>query len=119
MNSDMPTVNEYPKLVRDRIPEIIKQREGQDVPIRYLSDDSEYLVYLLKKVIEEATELSEATADSNIQEEIADIYEVIDVIIKLKMLSVEEIRAIQVEKRKKRGGFARRLLMLGNSRDQT
>ncbi len=113
---DLPVENEYPKLVRDRIPEIIKQIERQDVPVRQLSKDSEFLEYLLKKIIEEAEELSEATTDSNLKEEIADVYEIIDAIIELKKLSTTEINSIQDEKRQKRGGFKQRLLMLGKLR---
>ncbi len=104
--------NEYPKLVRDKIPAIILQNDGFDVPTRTLAEDTEYLGYLLKKVVEEAAELSEATTDSNIVEEIADVYEVIDAILKLKGVENAEVVAVQDAKRKKRGGFDDRLLML-------
>lgn len=112
--TDLPIENEYPKLVRDKIPEIIKQKEGRIAATRVLDDDNEFLGFLLKKVVEEAEELSRATSDHNIQEEIADVYEIIDTIIKLKGMSAKDITTTQDEKRAKRGGFDQRLIMLNN-----
>ena len=114
--TDLPRENEYPKLVRDKIPVIIQQNEGRTATIQALDDDKEFLSFLLKKVVEEAEELSHATNDHNLQEEIADVYEVIDAVIKLKGLSAQDIAIIQDEKRAKRGGFDKRLLMLDNER---
>jgi len=110
--TDLPAENEYPKLIRDRIPEIILA-DGRKVDTRTL-DDEEFLQYLLKKITEEAQELENATTDSNILEEIADVREILDSILELKSVSPEEIQAIQDEKRQKRGGFKLRLLMLSN-----
>ena len=110
--TNLPLENEYPKLVRDKIPEIIKQNENIEVAIRLLNDD-EFLQYLLRKVVEEAQELSHAESDANLKEEIADVREIIDTLIKLKDFSESELMTLQSEKRKKRGGFDKRLLMLG------
>lgn len=110
--TDHPLENEYPKLVRDKIPQIIKQNDGIDVPTRLL-DDREFLAYLLKKIAEEVEELSQANTDANIKEELADVYEVLDELIKLKGFSASDITLLQTEKREKRCGFERRLLMLG------
>lgn len=110
--TNLPKENEYPKLVRDKIPEIVKTYDGIDVPTRILNDE-EYLTYLLKKVVEEAEELSGAETDSNLVEEIADVYEIIDSILALKNVSREEVLAVRDEKREKRGGFDKRILMLG------
>ena len=110
--TDLPTENEYPKLIRDKIVEIIQANDGFTVPTRVLSDDVEFLEYLLKKVVEEAEELSQATSDSNLVEEIADVYEIIDAILKLKGIDHSNALTVQNEKREKRGGFEQRLLML-------
>ncbi|MDB5165528.1 MAG: phosphoribosyl-ATP pyrophosphohydrolase [Candidatus Saccharibacteria bacterium] len=110
--TDLPAENEYPKLIRDRIPEIILA-DGREVDTRTL-DDEEFLHFLLKKVTEEAQELENAVTDSNILEEIADVREILDAILELKGVSLEQIQAIQDEKRQKRGGFKLRLLMLNN-----
>jgi predicted house-cleaning noncanonical NTP pyrophosphatase (MazG superfamily) len=110
--TDHQLENEYPKLIRDRIPEIIQANDGRAAMTRTLDDDKEFLSYLLRKVVEEAEELSKAETDHNLQEEIADVYEIIDTIIRLKGMSAADIAAIQDAKREKRGGFEKRLLML-------
>src|SRR6185503_15748624 len=109
--TDHSLENEYPKLIRDKIPQIIKQKDGIDVPVRSLSD-KEFLLYLLKKILEETQELSRAESDENLKEEIADVYEIIDALVELKKFSKSDIAALQDEKREKRGGFKQRLLML-------
>jgi predicted house-cleaning noncanonical NTP pyrophosphatase (MazG superfamily) len=106
---------EYPKLVRDRIPEIIKENEGIDIKMAVAADNSEYLKYLLKKIVEEATELQNAEAASDVEVELADIYEIIDSILELRGKTREDIDIIEAEKREKNGGFKKRILMLGKN----
>lgn len=108
----LPAENEYPKLIRDKIPKIITDHTGRQTVTRVLKDDEEFLRFLLKKVVEEAEELSKSVNDSNVAEEIADIYEVIDALLKFKSISREYVLAVQEKKRNKRGGFEERLLML-------
>jgi len=48
-NTNLKKENEYPKLVRDRIPEIIKERTGKETKMRIMEDE-EYLEFLLIKV---------------------------------------------------------------------
>ncbi len=106
----LPLENEYPKLVRDKIPEIVRQK-GIEPAAQSAEGDQEYLEFILKKIVEEAQELSEAHSDSNIVEEIADVYEIIDALIALKELSKADILDVQNEKREKRGAFNDRLIM--------
>lgn len=113
--TDLPKENEYPKLVRDKIPQIIAAHDNRKAATRVLADDNEFSFFLLKKVLEEAEELSKSTTDSNLVEEIADLYEVIDALLKSKGMTHEEVRKVQDEKRSKRGGFEERLLMLHNN----
>lgn len=113
-DTDLPIESEYPKLIRDKIPEIIASLEGRRALVRTMQDDSEYLAFLLKKVVEEAAELAETRDNTHMMEEIADVYEVIDAILTLKKLSRADVAAVQDEKRGKRGGFEKRLLMLNN-----
>ncbi len=103
---------EYPKLVRDGIPEIVKADKGIDAKIRVLEDDEEYLAYLLKKVEEEADELTNAESKEHIVEEMADVLEVMDAILKFNDIDIEIVKKVQIEKVEKRGGFEKRLLML-------
>jgi len=109
--TNIPIENEYPKLVRDNIPEIIKSK-NKVAGTRVLESEEEYLKFLLKKIIEEAHELEHSVEAGNIQEELADVLELIHTIIKLKKWTVEDIVNVQKDKRKKNGGFEKRLLML-------
>ena len=91
----------YGKLVRDNIPEIIKQN-GEKPITRILSND-EYKGELEKKLLEECHEVLEAS-DTRI-EELADLLEVIIALGKLQGKSFEEIIKACEHKRLKRGGF--------------
>lgn len=113
--TDLPEENEYPKLVRDLIPDIIKREDGYDALVRVLQPE-EFEEYLRTKVVEEASELCSAETDHNLAEEIADVRELLDTLQRLKGFSEMQIRVIQDEKRAKRGGFDKRLLMLNNDR---
>jgi predicted house-cleaning noncanonical NTP pyrophosphatase (MazG superfamily) len=107
-----PVENEYPKLVRDNIPDIIKERTGVSPEQRIASDDAEFESFLLKKVVEEAIELQHSGEHDNLGEEIADINEIIQTLMQLREKKAEEIAAIQKEKREKNGGFEKRIIML-------
>jgi predicted house-cleaning noncanonical NTP pyrophosphatase (MazG superfamily) len=102
---------EYPKLVRDKIPEIIKNESGVEPSYRTLEDDTEFLNALLKKATEEAAELQHSVENNNVEEELADLLEIIDTITTLRGKLIEDIEAIQIIKREKRGGFEKRILM--------
>ena len=112
--TDLPEKEEYPKLVRDNIPGLIEKQDSKVVATRILSDDEEFLSYLLAKIREEAEELAEANSDENLIEEIADVYEIIDAIVALKNIPISEITKTQNKKREDRGGFEKRILMLNN-----
>src|SRR4051812_9732899 len=107
--SDLPVENEYPKLVRDNIPQIVQDQRGVEVETKILESDNEYVKYLLKKMLEEAAELEHAEQKGNTKEELADIFEIIDALLKVKGLTTEDIRAVQKEKREKNGGFEKRI----------
>jgi predicted house-cleaning noncanonical NTP pyrophosphatase (MazG superfamily) len=104
--------NEYPKLVRDKIPEVIEKRTGKKPEIRIMKV-AECKKYLLKKVEEEAHELANAKDRRHVVEEIADVMEVIDTILALNKLELKTVRKVQKEKFKERGGFRKKILMLG------
>ncbi|MBW2978401.1 nucleoside triphosphate pyrophosphohydrolase [Candidatus Woesearchaeota archaeon] len=96
------------KLVRDKIPEIIKQK-GQ-VPITHIADDNEYLKELIKKLQEEVDEFKE---EHNV-EELADIIEIVHAISVFFGKSIEELEKIRKEKAEKRGGFKKKIIWEGN-----
>ncbi len=95
----------YNKLVRDKIPEIIKSRG--DKCITHLADEAEYWQKLKEKLIEEVEEFVQDPS----QEELADIYEVIEAIIEYKKFDKQEILQIQKEKAGKRGKFAKKIIL--------
>jgi predicted house-cleaning noncanonical NTP pyrophosphatase (MazG superfamily) len=103
--------NEYPKLVRDNIPAIIKERTGIEPEIR-IAELKEFEDRLLDKIVEEAIELRNSGKNNNFDEELGDINELIETLLKLKNIKQEDIAAVQAEKKKKNGGFNDRIIML-------
>lgn len=95
----------YNKLVRDKIPEIIKSN-GQECTVEILSD-SQYLEKLELKLDEE---LAEFHKDKNI-EELADLLEVIYAIAQAKGVSFNELENIRIGKQRERGRFSEKILL--------
>ena len=110
-DAGIPIEDQYPKLVRDKIPEIV-EATGKIAAVRAMLDDDEYQEFLYKKLVEEATELSSAEGEDRQKEEMADVMEVFEAILVLKGLSKSDVASVQAQKRDKRGGFIKRLLML-------
>ena len=95
----------YHKLVRDRIPEIIRE-SGKNCVTSVLPEDT-YLSMLDEKLNEEVAEYQESKS----LEEIADILEVIRAIVSARGSCVEEVEDIRLQKRSARGGFEKRILL--------
>lgn len=93
------------KLIRDKIPEIIKQLG--DVPITHIADDEEYLEKLKKKLEEEVNEFLE----ENSKEELADILEIIYAIRDFMKVGKEELESLRKKKAEERGGFRDRIIL--------
>ncbi len=93
------------KLVRDRIPEIIRQ-SGKTCLTKALSP-ADYRVALSAKLLEEVQEAIAPEADLPL--ELADVCEVLDAIVEAYGLNWQEIRRLQAERRRQRGGFAARI----------
>lgn len=87
------------KLVRDKIPEFAK-----DANYRHLTQ-SEIEPALKKKLIEETGEVVNATSETNLIEELGDVYEVLRAYLKFKGVSQEEFLKIVGQKRAEKGGF--------------
>lgn len=98
-----------PKLVRDKIPEIIKSK-GQTPKTRTLNE-IEYKKYLLDKLQEEAKEVSSAETKEDQLEEIADVLEILKAIAALNNSGLEEIEQIRKKKAESNGGFEKRILL--------
>jgi len=96
----------YNKAIRDKIPEIIKE-SGKNCNVKKLND-SEFLVQLEKKLVEELAEYQES---KNV-EELADMLEVIYRISQLKGITSDALDSIKNEKAKKRGKFDNNLFLV-------
>ena len=97
------------KLVRDRIPEIIRA-EGLD-PVIYTADAEEYGTRLRDKLREEVAEF---IASDNDPEELADILEVLYALAEQMGTSRQQLEELRAAKAEKRGGFAERIIWTGN-----
>lgn len=95
----------YNKLVRDKIPEIIRA-DGKRLKSRVLND-VEHLEALLKKLEEEVAEL----ADARNAEELADVHEVLIALAEALRIPPEELEKVRRNKTAKRGGFQRRIFL--------
>jgi len=100
----------YNKLVRDRIPEIIES-EGKRYQVRTL-DTEEFAARLREKLDEEIAEYHRAEGSAAAIEELADILEVIYHLAEVHGSTVEELEALRIRKRNKRGGFGQRLFLI-------
>lgn len=97
----------YKKLVRDKIPEIIKKNEPKNEIFFHIADDNEYWKELKQKLLEEVNEYLK----SETIEEMSDIEEVLKTIRDFKNISVEKVEKIQREKLEKRGGFQKKIIL--------
>ncbi|MGI0483281.1 acyl-CoA dehydrogenase family protein [Geminocystis sp. CENA526] len=102
-------INKYPKLVRDKIPEIINTNHSQ-CQVKQLNIH-EYKQALKDKLIEESQEVFQAD-ESNLMEEIADVYEVIEALISVYNLDKKEIQKVKENKAQVKGKFQKKLLLL-------
>lgn len=95
----------YDKLVRDKIPEIIKN--NGETPITHIASDEEYQQKLKAKLQEEVNEFLE---DSS-KEELADILEVIYALCDFYKIDKNELGQLRKDKAEKRGGFKNRIVL--------
>lgn len=98
---------QYNKVVRDRIPEIIRA-DGKDVKYDIVSKE-EAITGLEAKLLEELREYTE----NRELEEMADILEVMHGILYLRGIDWDELEQIRLKKRKERGGFEQCIRLLG------
>ncbi len=95
----------YNKLVRDKIPEIIK--EAGEIPLTHIANEEEYWKKLKEKLKEEVDEFLE---ESN-EEELSDILEVISTICDFKNIDKKELESLRQNKAEKRGGFKKKIIL--------
>ena len=96
---------QYHKLVRDRIPEII-EASGKTCFWETLSHE-DYISLLDQKLNEELAEYQESKS----LEELADLLEVMQAVVKARGRTLEELEQVRAEKAAKRGGFEKKILL--------
>ncbi len=102
----------YNKLVRDKMVDIYKYDVDNKISasgysVKYL-DKKETLEKLKDKLLEESQEVFEAydkEDKTSLQEELADLIEVIDAILYHNNITLEEVLTIRDKKKEKKGGF--------------
>ncbi len=96
---------QYNKLVRDHIPKVL---DDKGIPNKYhIADAVEFEEKLFHKLLEEANDLlTDRTA-----EDVADIYEILESIKKVKGFTDKEIETAQTKKRKEKGGFDKHVIL--------
>lgn len=102
----------YNKLVRDKIPEIIRAKGER--PVTRVLDGEAYLRALIKKLDEEVAEFK---ADLSV-EELADIQEVV-LALADAIASRDELEQTRSKKAQKRGTFKDKILLEGVENEQT
>ena len=95
----------YKKLVRDKIPDIIK-KNGGECKTRVAKKD-EFSALLAQKLLEEVDELIENPC----AEEIADVLEVVEAIARINRINLDDIKAAKMKKKEERGGFMSRIVL--------
>jgi predicted house-cleaning noncanonical NTP pyrophosphatase (MazG superfamily) len=101
---------QYDKLVRDGIPDLIR-RSGAQCEVSVMTEE-EYRQALRAKLVEEANEAAQAQTLQDLIRELADVEEVLDALKAAYALSHETITQEQAHRRAKRGGFEQRLRLL-------
>jgi predicted house-cleaning noncanonical NTP pyrophosphatase (MazG superfamily) len=95
------------KLWRDKMVDIVEQREGSKIYWRQLNDQ-EFNQNIRIKLLEEAEEVVNAQSRNELIGELADLYEVIDSLTAVNNINIKEIVTEQMRKRDERGGFTGR-----------
>lgn len=95
------------KLVRDRIPAII--RATGEIPVTRTAGPDEYQALLRDKLVEEASEFR----DSGDPEELADVLEVLHAAVRGIGVDWEQVEKLRAAKAAERGGFTGRVVLLG------
>ena len=98
----------YNKLVRDKIPNIIKEKK--ETPVVKILDDDEYKEALEKKLYEEYQEVIKASGEDRV-EELADMLEIIKALAKLENKTLDDVIEIANKKVDKRGAFEEKIFL--------
>lgn len=99
----------HQKLIRDKIPKFIKA--SGDTYLTRVLRKSEFEKELKKKLVEESKELVKAPKESLLNE-LADVLELTKSAASHFQIPFSKLEKFQAEKRKKRGGFKKKLFLV-------
>ena len=102
------------KLIRDKISQVI-EAAGDKYEVRVMGE-KEYEKELKKKLVEEAKELDNAPKEKLLNE-MADVLELLKSISEFYKINFKLVEEKQVQKRKERGGFKKRLFLIWSSQE--
>ena len=98
----------FAKLVRDKIIPHMLDNNQKPQGTRKLNDD-EFIIELIKKVLEEANEMKNFKSKDDLKHELADVYEVLDYIKDILKVTDSELAELKKQKKAKNGGFNERM----------
>ena len=99
----------YNKLVRDNIPNIIKNNGGE--PFTRILTDEEYKIELEKKLYEEYNEVLNTKNTEERIEELADMIEIISSLALVEGKNLDVVLECARNKSIKRGGFKKKIYL--------
>ena len=102
-NSKGYPAGEYSKLVRDKIPGII--RKSGKIPVTHIAYGEEYIRRVRDKLKEEVNELLHAQTREKAEEEIGDIIEVLHAYAQIAGTEMEIVESKRRTKHTTNGGF--------------
>jgi len=98
-------MKKHNKLVRDNVPNIIK--ENGDSCNFHIATNEEYEEKLYEKINEELFEF----IGNPCAEEIADILEVVECIARFHNINLEDIKQYKIDKKRTNGGFHNKIIL--------
>lgn len=99
----------YNKLIRDKIPQIIKRDNA--IPKLSILNQKRFVEELKKKLAEESVELQMASGKKEVLNELSDILEIIQAVARIEKIKWTEIEKKRKVKAKERGGFKKRFFL--------
>ena len=106
MKNQNEMIEVLPKLVRNNIAaHLLTEGIAEEVEVHSTTDQETYRAMLKSKLMEEAGEVIGANTRTSMQEEIGDLLEVIDALIKTYGLNTADMASTKDAKRERSGGF--------------
>jgi len=102
-------VTKYNKLVRDKIPQIIKA--DKRVPRLVILNHKRFVEELKKKLVEESVEFQKTRGKKEALNELSDVLEVLQTIVRVQKIKWNEIEKNRRAKNKERVGFKKRIFL--------